>query len=143
MLEQSLNKALANTFAIYLKIHGCHWNVEGSDFYQFHELFGDLYEEVYGAIDPLAEHIRACGYYAPGTMQSMLSFSDIVETDLRGVDAVGMAKNILEANQIVIISLYQAYQEADKAKELGLANFIQDRIDQHNKHSWFLKSQTK
>jgi starvation-inducible DNA-binding protein len=143
MLEQALNKALANTFAFYLKIQGFHWNVEGPDFYQFHNFFQEIYTDVYGAIDPLAEHIRACGYYAPGTMSDMLRLTDITETNMNGQPAVMMTKNLLQANELVILSLYQAYQAAENAKELGLANFIQDRIDIHNKHSWFLKSQSK
>lgn len=143
MLEQALNKALANTFAFYLKIQGFHWNVEGSDFFQYHNFFQEIYTDVYGAIDPLAEHIRACGYYAPGTMADMLRLTDITETNMNGQPAVMMTKNLLQANELVILSLYQAYQEAENAKELGLANFIQDRIGAHNKHSWFLKSQSK
>lgn len=143
MLEQALNKALANTFAFYLKIQGFHWNVEGPDFFQYHNFFQEIYTDVYGAIDPLAEHIRACGYYAPGTMSDMLRLTDITETNMNGQPAVMMTKNLLQANELVILSLYQAYQAAESAKELGLANFIQDRIDIHNKHSWFLKSQSK
>lgn len=142
-LEQSLNKALANTFTFYLKLQNFHWNCEGPDFFQTHKLYEEIYTDVYGAIDPLAEHIRACGYYAVGTMAKYLELTDIVEVDLSGKEVSEMSKNLLEANDKLIISLYQAYEQADGAKELGLANFIQDRIDMHNKHSWFLKSQTK
>lgn len=141
MLEQSLNKSLSNTFVFYVKLQGFHWNIEGANFYQLHKFFEEIYTEVYGAIDPLAEHIRACGFYAPGTMAEMIQNSDIEEKNLNGQP--GMIQDLIIANEKVILSLYQAYEQADNSKELGLANFIQDRIDSHNKHAWFLKSQVK
>ena len=140
-LLDALKRAFANTHAMYIKSHGYHWNGVGNDFPQYHAFFESIYGEVYGAIDSFAEHIRACGFYAPGTMAEMIQNSDIEEKNLNGQP--GMIQDLIIANEKVILSLYQAYEQADNSKELGLANFIQDRIDSHNKHAWFLKSQVK
>ena len=59
---------LASTFALYLKAHYFHWNVEGPDFAQYHEFFGNFYESVYGNVDKIAEEIRALDAYAPGSL---------------------------------------------------------------------------
>jgi starvation-inducible DNA-binding protein len=142
-LQTALKKVLANTFVMYFKTHTYHWNVEGMFFPQLHEFFGNLYEELYGAVDPIAEHIRAMDSYAPLSLVELKSLSTVMET-LAGVpDAKSMVNNLIVDNNTVIISLMQAYQEADKASELGLANFLQDRIDIHQKHGWMLKATAK
>jgi starvation-inducible DNA-binding protein len=142
-LQTALKKVLANTFVMYFKTHTYHWNVEGMFFPQLHEFFGNLYEELYSAVDPIAEHLRATDSYTPVSLAELTGLSTVMET-LTGVpDAKSMVNNLIVDNNTVIISLMQAYQEADKASELGLANFLQDRIDMHQKHGWMLKATAK
>jgi len=70
MLADSLKILLATEYAFSLKAQLFHWNVEGPDFAQLHEFFGNLYEEVYNnSIDKTAEYIRALGDYAPGSYE--------------------------------------------------------------------------
>ena len=141
-MEESLKNVLANTFAMYLKAHGFHWNVEGPDFVQLHDFFGTLYLELFGAIDPIAEHIRAIDQYAPNSMARMIALADIKEVS-NIPTAQAMVKQLESDNKIVMASLMKAYQAAEKEKELGLANFLQDRLDIHAKHGWMLRSISK
>lgn len=141
-MEESLKNVLANTFAMYLKAYGFHWNVEGPDFVQLHDFFGTLYLELFGAIDPIAEHIRAIDQYAPNSMARMIALADIKEVS-NIPTAQAMIKQLESDNKIVMASLMKAYQAAEKEKELGLANFLQDRIDIHAKHGWMLRSISK
>jgi starvation-inducible DNA-binding protein len=64
-LIKAMKIAFSSEFSYYLKAHFFHWNVEGPDFSQYHELFGKIYEEVYESIDPFAENIRKLGAYTP------------------------------------------------------------------------------
>lgn len=141
-LKTSLGKVLANTFVMYFKAHAYHWNVEGMFFPQFHEFFGNLYEELHGAVDPIAEHIRAIDGYAPASLSDIKTLSMISESMLL-TEPKQMVSNLISDNNLVIISLMQAYQEAEKVSEIGLANFLQDRIDIHQKHGWMLKATAK
>jgi starvation-inducible DNA-binding protein len=136
---EALKKVLANNFALYLKAQYYHWNVEGPDFAQFHHFFGDFYEEVYSAIDHLAEEIRALNSYAPGSFQRFIELADI-EGEERILDAPAMLNQLARDNQLMIISLTSAYYAAEEIKALGLANFLQDRLDAHNKHAWMIRS---
>ena len=62
----------------------------------------------------------------------------------RGADCQAVfLRDLLNANEAIIISLLKAYESADKVTELGVANFIQDRIDIHQKHGWMLKATLK
>lgn len=141
-LQEIMKKVLADTFAMYLKAHNYHWNVEGPSFPQYHEFFGNLYEELFGAIDPIAEHIRALNAYAPGSFSRFLELSDI-EDELNIPPAIEMARKLYMDNDLVINTLNVAFKLAEKFEQNGLSNFIQDRIDIHKKHGWMLRSITK
>lgn len=141
-LQNALKKVLADTFVMYFKAHAYHWNVEGMFFAQYHDFFGKLYEELHGAVDPIAEHIRAIDGYAPASLAEIKSASNIQESSLT-TDVKTMLDSLIQDNNMVIISLMQAFQEAEKVSEIGLANFLQDRIDIHQKHGWMLKASAK
>lgn len=130
---------LATNFAFYLKLHFFHWNVTGPNFPQYHELFGDLYEEVFGANDDIAEHIRAIKGFAPGSFSRFTDLS-LINDQVDVIPAEAMINQALQDNEKVIDALNQAYRAAEMAGEIGLANYIQDRIDIHKKHGWKLRA---
>jgi starvation-inducible DNA-binding protein len=137
-LQASLKIALANTFIMYFKAHSYHWNVEGMNFPQYHEFFGDLYDELYGAVDPFAEHIRAIDGYAPISLTSLIMAGTIAEDTDKPAATSEMVANLLSANNETIMSLNKAFMMA--ANDNGLQNFLADRLDIHAKHGWMLKS---
>lgn len=144
-MEELINKmkvVLASTFAFYLKAHNFHWNVEGVNFPQYHEFFGNLYEEVHGAVDAIAEEIRALDAYAPGSLKRFQELSTIMD-ETSVPSAVIMCQRLEKDNQTLLLDLEQAYNEAERTKQFGLANFLQDRIDAHKKHGWMLKAVQK
>jgi len=138
-LISQIKKLQANVFALYLKTHYFHWNVEGPHFVSMHKFFGDLYEEIFDSIDPIAEQIRVLKAYAPGSLTRYLELSDIDEIDTIP-DMNEMVSGLIKDNQIVINHLLKAYALAETNKQLGLANFLQDRINIHQKHQWMLIS---
>lgn len=138
-LLDALKRAFADTHAFYIKTHGFHWNVVGSDFPQYHAFFDAIYNEVYDSIDSFAEHIRACRGYAPASYSAISSLTSI--KDENGVPAaMDMIQQLYDDNQTVLNSLKVAHAAADQAGEIGLSNFLQDRYDAHCKHAWQLRS---
>lgn len=138
-LYQSMKVVLADTFTMYMKAHGYHWNVIGPDFPQLHEFFGDLYAELWGAVDGIAEELRSINSFAPGTIGRIKELTTVAEDD-KIPTSQNMFKNLLTANDVVIASLKDAYDKAEAAGEIGLSNFIQDRMDIHKKHGWMLRA---
>lgn len=134
--------AFSSEFAFYLKAHNFHWNVEGIQFVQFHELFGDIYLEVYGCIDPFAENIRKLDCYTPGsfTRFSMLSMVDD-ETGILPAEA--MVSELLEDSDKMVKILKRVFDMATEVGEDGLSNFLAERMDAHRKHSWMLRASLK
>ena len=141
-LKQAARIAFASEFSFYLKAHEFHWNVEGVHFQQFHELFGKIYEEVYGIIDDFAEKLRALGAYAPGSL-SRLSVLSRVEDQTEPLPDGAMVAMLLEDSDKMVILLKMVYDAAESAGEHGFSNFLAERLDAHRKHSWMLRSVLK
>ena len=141
-ITNPLKVAFADTFALYIKAHGFHWNVEGPDFYEFHGLFDTIVGEVYGAIDAFAEEIRAQNAYAPGSFGRVLALTTIAD-EVTVPSGLAMAEILFSDNAKVIASLMVAHAAAEQYGERGLVNFLEDRLDKHKKHAWFLRSTIK
>jgi starvation-inducible DNA-binding protein len=141
-LVENMKVVLADTYAFVIKAENYHWNVEGPNFPQYHKFFGKLYKEVDGSIDVIAEHIRAIGAYAPGSLSRFQELTTI-EDELNIPEAAEMVKRIGADNDKVLASLTTAYKAAEEAEELGLSNFLQDRIEIHKKHGWMIKATSK
>lgn len=142
MIADSLRKLISEAYILYFKAHSFHWNVEGSDFAQYHQFLGNFYEEVFESIDMYAEFIRTTDQYAPTSLKRLVSMSDIEESDTIP-DASAMLRIIKRDNDQFLASLVSAYDEAEKASEFGISNYIQDRIQAHEKHAWMLRAITK
>lgn len=137
-----LKVAFADTYALYVKAQNYHWNVEGPMFPMYHEFFGNIYEEVGGAIDRFAEEIRAAGAYTPAAFSRFQDLSSI-DDEVLVIEPTAMVMNLYADNMKVYASVKAAREAADKYGESGLVNFLEERLDAHKKHNWMLKATMK
>jgi starvation-inducible DNA-binding protein len=142
-LIASLKVALGNTYTMYFKAHSYHWNVEGHLFPMYHKFFRKIYEDVYGAVDPLSEELRKLDAYAPISLMEIYGYKTIMEDSSKPDTAIEMVMNLLTANIEVLNCLSPLFDEATTQKQQGLANFIADRMDIHKKFEWQIKSLLK
>ena len=138
-LIQGLKVSLASTFAFYLKAHGFHWNVEGPNFPSYHEFFETIYSDAFGAVDGIAEHIRTLGSFAPAALSRYMDLS-IVKDAQTIPEAKAMIQALISDNAAIIDQLTKVQALAEQNKKMGLANYLQDRIDLHEKHGWMLRA---
>jgi starvation-inducible DNA-binding protein len=138
-LHKAAKVAFASEFSFYLKAHNFHWNITGPDFLEYHDLFGKIYEEVYGAIDDFAEKIRSLGTFVPASLQrfSMLSQVDD-ETEI--LDQNSMLMELAQDNEKMIKLFKMVYDASEQYGEHGFSNFLAERMDAHRKHGWMLKA---
>ena len=139
MLADALKTLLATEYAFVIKAQQFHWNVEGPDFVQLHELFGNIYEDVYSAIDPTAEYIRALDEYTPGSFERYMELSTI-SGQTKIPRARLMIEELLANNSQLLDLLNKTFATAEQENQQGIANFIAERLDAHQKHGWMLKS---
>lgn len=134
----ALRRVLADTFMFYLEAHFFHWNVEGPTFSQLHELFGDIYEDAFEAADDIAEKIRTLGEFAPMTPEELVSGATM--NILPVLEANAMVAKLAEDNVLVLRSLSDAQECAGACGYPEVANFLQERMDRHDKWGWMLKA---
>jgi starvation-inducible DNA-binding protein len=142
-LIASLKVALGNTFVMYFKAHSYHWNVEGHLFPMYHKFFRKIYEDVYGAVDPLSENLRRLDVYAPISLMEIYGYKTIMEDSAKPDTPLEMVINLLEANTEVLQCLTPLFDIATEQKQQGLANFIADRMSQHKFWEWQLQATLK
>ena len=141
-LYRASKVAFASTFSFYLKAHNFHWNVEGIHFKELHDLFGGIYEEVYGSIDDFAEKIRSLGTYVPASFSRFTMLTQI-EDEENMLPSEAMLQELLEDNGKMIKLLKLVFVESEKSGEYGFSDFIAGRIDAHRKHGWMLRASLK
>jgi starvation-inducible DNA-binding protein len=138
-LIQQLKVILGTNFALYLKSHGFHWNIEGANFPQYHDFLNGFYTEVFNQNDSIAEHIRQLDSYAPGSLERMLELADLEESQNIPM-ALAMMTELKRDNDRFIIHLRAGIVAAEQADEPAIGNFLQDLLGAHQKKAWMLRS---
>jgi DNA-binding ferritin-like protein len=137
----SLQKVLNNTLVFYFAAHRAHWNVEGEDFAEYHELFSNIYEDAIESVDPIAENIRKVQSF-PANLTEIVMNADFKD-DCDCKDAMGMAQMLLEKIMMLNASILSAFTVANEANEQGVANLMAERDDMTKKWAWQLRSSLK
>ena len=139
-LVDSLRSIMASTFFLYYKAHAIHWNVEGIEFPQYHHFFDELYNSLHSAVDPIAEHIRALNVKAPATiaqLQALMGKADQMNDN----SSLGDMLLFFDADNNRLIELLKmGISNAGTAGEPAVQNFLQDRLDAHQKLGWMIRS---
>jgi len=142
MLSDLLKTYLASTFSYYLKAHYFHWNVEGPDFGELHEFFSNIYEDAFGAVDPIAEYIRTTEEYAPGSLSRFLELTQIPD-QTKVPRARLMLEELLADTQTMLDLSRQVFEASAAEGREDVANFAAERQAAHGKYMWQMKSYLK
>lgn len=138
-LEGQLRSVFADTYSLYFLTQGFHWNVEGSHFWELHELFESQFVELAEAIDEIAERIRILGNRPPHMLSQIESMSSIPHSEL-GIAAEAMLEKLLDAQGLILQTLRTALQAATSVADDVTIGLLTDRMQVHQKNSWVLKS---
>mgnify|MGYP001549499861 CR=1 FL=1 len=136
---RSLEKLLADSYTLYVKTHGYHWNVTGPMFNSLHTMFEDEYTELALAVDEIAERIRALGAPAPGSYAQFSELTSIRE-DTTVPKALDMVAALVEDHTTVIDSARAVVRAAEEAGDDASVDLGVRRIDTHEKAAWMLRS---
>ena len=138
-IADGLGRLLADTWVLYGKTHGFHWNVTGPMFTSLHTLFETQYNELWDSLDEIAERIRALGLPAP--------FGDSTLTKLASVEEAGsipaameMVKQLVADHEAVARTARSVFEIADAANDQPSADLLTQRLQVHEKTAWMLRS---
>lgn len=136
---EAMSKVLADTFVLYLKTHGYHWNVEGPQFPALHAMFEEQYQDLWSSIDDMAERIRALGHYAPATSDRFKELASVKE-DSGVPSGTDMLKTLVADNEVVARTIRGALAICQDAGDEASAGLLADRLTYHEKQAWMMKS---
>ena len=138
-ISTDLGRVLADTYTLYLKTHNYHWNVTGPMFNTLHLMFEEQYNELWMAVDLLAERIRSLGAFAPGSSAQFAALTSITEAD--GVPtAEQMLADLVAGHEAVVRTARTVFATAEAAGDQSTADLLTQRIQIHEKTAWMLRS---
>ena len=138
-IAKGLEHVLADTYSLYLVTHNFHWNVTGPMFQTLHLLFQTQYNELWLAVDDVAERIRTLGYPAPGTYSAFAKLTKIPEPE--GVPgATDMLSTLVRGHETVVRTIRASLPAAQEAKDESTTSLLTDRLVAHEKTAWMLRS---
>jgi starvation-inducible DNA-binding protein len=138
-IADGLCALLADSYTLYLMTHNFHWNVKGPQFNSLHAMFMGQYTEQWGAIDVIAERIRALGFPAPGTYAEFARLTSIREPE--GVpEANDMIRQLVVAQEATARTARNLFPVVEATRDQPTADVLTQRINVHEKTAWMLRS---
>ena len=138
-VARELTKVLADSFAVYMKTHGYHWNVRGPEFFTIHNLLEQQYRDIWEALDDIAERIRALGEVAPQGYSTFANLTSIKDGD-PDKEAMEMLKELRQDHETVIATARAALKAADDDGDDVSVDLLTQRLAAHEKFAWMLRS---
>lgn len=135
-----LNDDLADEYVLLTKTRNYHWNVEDPRFNDLHKFFEEQYELLSAAVDEIAERVRSVGGRTRATLKEFINSSQIREDIGSYPNADTMLGNLLSDHETIIKTLRKNINECQELNDEGTANFLTDKMEQHEKMAWMLRS---
>ena len=141
-LADGLNLVLADSYALMALTHLAHWNVEGSDFYALHKTFQEQYENLFEAIDEIAERVRAIDAYAIGGLNNFAKLAQMDEFKQQ-MPARDFIAGLIVAHEKVVDDATRLRDLAGDLNDLQTQDLMIERLTWHEKAMWMLKATLK
>lgn len=135
----ALRLLLGETYALYNKTHGYHWNVTGPRFSELHNLFMTQYTELWNALDVIAERLRALDHFAPGSSAELVAPATI-KPDNGIPDANAMISNLVKGHEAISRAARAGLKIAEGNGDIVTADLMTQRADIAEKTAWMLRS---
>lgn len=137
-MKKAMKQLLSDSYILMLKTQNFHWNITGPFFPSLHAMFQVQYEELFLAIDEIAERIRSVGDRTPGSYAEFQSLSKI--KDSKETNAKKMVKDLIDSHKIVVKSAKALAKAARASKDQVCEDLAIRRQDVHEKTLWMLTS---
>ncbi|MED3691737.1 DNA starvation/stationary phase protection protein [Peribacillus butanolivorans] len=137
-LGKLVNKEIANFSVLYTKIHNYHWFVNGPHFFELHQKLEELYKEVTGNYDELAERLLAIGEKPVATLKEYLELTTIEEAtgNENTEDMVQSVISDFEKLSEEFLEIIAVAEEEDPVT----ADMLTGMKKSLNKHAWMLRA---
>jgi starvation-inducible DNA-binding protein len=139
-IAAGLSQLLADTYTLYLTTHNFHWNVTGPMFNSLHAMFMTQYTELWNAVDPIAERIRALGHPAPGSYAEFGKLSSLPDAPVEPPKALKMVRILVDGHEGVARTARSLLPLVEAASDEPTTDILVQRLTVHEQTAWMLRS---
>jgi starvation-inducible DNA-binding protein len=134
----AVNGLVADSFALYVKTKNFHWHMSGPHFRDYHLLLDEQAQEIYAAIDPLAERVRKLGGTTLRSIGHIAKLQTISDNDAAFVGPRDMLGELVADSKQMIENMRAAHDVCDEHEDVATASLLEELIDHAEKRTWFL-----
>ncbi len=131
---------MSNVYALFTQVQGFHWNVKGHHFFQLHGFFEMVYKDLFEHIDTLAERIRACDDYAPGTLSDIHRLQELEDSSEISLRELKVVEIFIKNCETVISQGKSLWGMCEKSGDLVTQDILIDLVNHLEKYRWMAKS---
>lgn len=133
-----LNKLVADAYSLYVKTKNFHWHMSGPHFRDYHIMLDEQADQIFAAIDPLAERVRKLGGKTLRSISHIAELSRIKDDDREFVPPLEMLQELVADNKSVAANLRAAHKVCDDNDDVASASLLEIYIDETERRTWFL-----
>lgn len=134
-IANKLNELLADYSIFYQNARNYHWNITGRRFFELHQKFEELYEDLKLKIDEVAERILTLGYTPEHRYSAYIKTASIQEAPFVS-DGEQAVNEIMESLQTLINKEKVIAKMADEAYDNGTQSQLDGYIEEQEKLIW-------
>ena len=139
-LFEMLNKYLADTAVMYIKLHNFHWNIFGMQFKGVHEYLEAMYDGVTENMDAIAELIRMYGEYPSASMAEYLKITSVEELPSEKIEIKKALSIVLEDLMALDKQAKEIRSFADEKDLFDVVAMMEEHCADFQKTIWFIRS---
>lgn len=139
-LYEKLNKYLADTAVMYIKLHNFHWNIYGMQFKGVHEYLEALYDGLTENMDATAELIRMHEEYPAASLADFLKITSIQELASEKIDIKTSLALVLEDIKGLDKAAKDIRTTADAEDIFDVVAMMEAHCADYQKTIWFISS---
>ncbi|HEY4940704.1 MAG TPA: DNA starvation/stationary phase protection protein [Rhizomicrobium sp.] len=129
-IAASMNRLLADVFALYVKTKNFHWHVSGPRFRECHLAFDEQAGQVFAMVDPIAERVRKLGAPTLRSLGEIRSLQRIADSDDPELEVTGMLRALAYDNGQLASEMRGAHSLCDELGDVATASLLEGWIDE-------------
>ena len=137
-VAKELNRLVADAFALYLKTKNFHWHVSGPHFRDYHLMLDEQADQIFAAIDPLAERVRKLGERTILGVAHVVELTSVQENSADFVAPGEMLRILMDDNKAMAAAMRKAHGICDDNDDPASASLLEIYIDETERRTWFL-----
>ncbi|RZL16781.1 MAG: DNA starvation/stationary phase protection protein [Hymenobacter sp.] len=142
-VADGLRRLVADLFALYVKTKNYHWHMSGRHFRDYHLLLDEQGDQLFAAIDPVAERGRKLGFPTLRSIGEISQRQRIADDDAAYVRPLTMLTTLTTDNQHLVQAMRELHEQCENIKDVATSSLLEVYIDEAERRTWFLYEATR